>query len=365
MEIAELGEPSFACGKALGALRGARIRAYLSDWFESLRKAGVGDARTYIRTFLQDTNFVSAIKEWAPDLLEEVNGLAAGSDVPIEVALASQFMDEEWAYRAGFLNRAEHTEKCSSIAVRLGGDRTLIGQNMDLGAFTSGHQVLLRLGVSPCAPGSLIFSVGAIIGLLGVNSDRVGVCVNAMPDLPARHEGLPVAFVIRKLLQSVSASRAVAVLSEVPHATAQHYLIADPFEIRSFEVWPGGTVEVHAPTEGFVAHTNHAIASGFPSAVLKPRHRNSVARLDALHRHLRAAPPDLSALKRALCSCDDANHPVCRRIGEKSIDGNTTFTTGSMISCLDQETSIESLVSAGPPSLDSYISVELRATGPS
>jgi len=148
---------------------------------------------------LRHTDFLTAIRKHAPDLLEEVRGIAVGAIQPVELLLASQFMDEEWAYRRR-LQAAETPEKCSSVAVTRSG-LTWIGQNMDLGDYTDGHQVLTRIAPSGVEAGALIFTIGGMIGLMGVNSRGVGVCVNFLPQLANSPQGLPVAFVIRRLLQ--------------------------------------------------------------------------------------------------------------------------------------------------------------------
>lgn len=351
-------------GKALGAERGKQIESYLTAWSSSLQAAGIADPRSYLSEMLRDTDFSIAIRDHTPDLLQEVEGVAAAADLPLNLVLASQLMDEEWAYRPSFQSRSEAMQKCSSVAIRSDGGVTWIGQNMDLPRFTDGHQVLLRIASASDQPAALVFSVGGMLGLLGVNARGLGVCVNSLPQLPSASVGLPVAFVVRKLLQASSVDAAARLIHELPHATGQHYLLAGPTAIRSFEASPAGVVEYHSPDARRVLHTNHPLAAADVVSTPERLKINSVARLASLSGRLMNGNPALEAIKAALSSCDDPNHPVCRVAHDAAGVGAvlTNFTTGSMISALRQGASeITAWVSEGPPNSRGYTNVSLPA----
>jgi predicted choloylglycine hydrolase len=294
-----------------------------------------------------------------PDLLEEVRGIAAGANLPLEMALATQFMDEEWAYRRLVLSRTRVIEKCSSVAMVAPGGPIWIGQNMDLGGYTDGHQVLLRARGSSSEPGALIFTIGSMIGLLGVNDRGIGVCVNSLPQLPSARAGVPVAFVIRKLLQAITLQEAVHTVQMLPHATGQHYLIADSSRIKSYEASPEGVREFRPADPSRVLHTNHPFTD-LKSAPMSARYEaNTIARLNSLTTRLGHGPGGLEAIQGALSSFDDPDNPICRLRGAaRGANASTGFTTGSMISAL-RKNAVESWVSAGPPSMGGYRQVSL------
>src|SRR5258708_10830948 len=227
---------------------------------------------------LKDTDFLPAILAHAPDVLEEVQGIAEGSAQPFDLLLAAQLMDEEWAYRSSA--RADlgagGGQKCSSVAVSGSGNTVFIGQNMDLGGYTDGHQIALRIAPDGPRPGTLIFSISSMVALMGVNSRGIGVCVNAITQLPARRHGLPVAFMIRKLLQAHTLADSVETVTTIPHATPQHYVLADADSIRSFEVLPPRALEYYPPDATGVLHTNHPLEESLQPYGSYP---NTVARL--------------------------------------------------------------------------------------
>ncbi len=343
------GEPR-ARGRAYGELLAAQVRAHIAAWLLSLERAGLGDPRGYIGDMLRETDFTTAIRQYAPDLLEEVAGIAQGAEVEPDLVYALQLMDEEWFHR-GRRGSAARLEKCSSVAIVADGGPTWIGQNMDLGAYTDGYQALLGVEAHGDTPGVLVFTTAGMIGLMGVNDAGVGVCVNSLPQLPAAPEGVPVAFVIRRLLQTRSVSEAAALVQRMPHATNQHYVIAEPGAVRSFEASATGVVEYRAPDPSRVLHTNHPLGErqGEPEA---PEERtNSVARLTSLVNRLGDGCPGIEDIQAALSSRDDPQNPVCRIPDGEA--GRIGFTTGSMISALDHR-EIDSWVSPGPPSERGY-----------
>lgn len=353
--VALRGDPRTR-GIAHGRERAPQIARCLADWLQSLRAANIADPRAHLAHLLRDTQFLDSVEVHSPDLLEEVRGMAEGAGQPFELVYAAQLMDEEWAYRGSTDTGRAGLEKCSSVAVRTSDSSVLIGQNMDLGGYTDGHQSVLRIAPESAKPGALVFSISSMIGLMGVNTSHVGVCVNSIPQLPAARRGLPVAFVIRKLLQAEDLSQAAQLVRELPHATGQHYLLGDPTGIRSFEASSERVVELEPPESDRVFHTNHPLAAAWGSIESSA---NSVARLRSLRDRLARGRADVGALQAALASRDDPQHPVSRVASAAAqpnpLTGMIGFTTGSMISALVRQSDhIDSWISPGPPSLRGY-----------
>jgi hypothetical protein len=302
---------------------------------------------------LHDTDYRSSIRAHVPNLLEEVDGIADGAEIPRELVFALQLLDEEWAYRVRRLKRAPRLDKCSSLAIISESGPTWIGQNMDLGSYTDGWQALLRIDENGQRPTGLVFTTAGMIGLMGVNAAGVGVCVNSLPQLPSAAEGLPVAFVVRRLLQSRSIDEAAGIVLTIPHATNQHYVIAQAGAARSFEACAAGVSEYHAPDPMRVFHTNHPLSEVQGAPASEAQRKDTVARLRSLEERLSGGKPGLLEIQGALSASDDPSHPVCRL--RRPDGGPIGFTTGSMISALRLEPAdLESWVSAGPPSLGGY-----------
>lgn len=336
--VLEVGS-GFEGGRRQGRALGPLIRSHLKRLYRSWRRAGVEQPEAYGRELLRVTGFRSTVVRTMPRLLAEVDGIAEGAGLSADEAFLLQLIDEEWAWRR------RSGEKCSSFAISDAAAGVVrAGQNIDLPAYADGLQALV-LHTSGEAPRQLVFTTAGVLGLLGVNSAGVAVCVNAMPHLRSQPEGAPVAFVVRRLLEARSASEAVDFALGLPHATNQHYLVADRTGFHALEASADGVVRYVPPWPDRVFHTNHALAhpAGAPASV------NSIERLDTLVERLSRGRPGLKELQAALSSADHPDHPLCV---PRKTDGEAgeLMTAGAFISELSADGTVRGVYSFGPPS---------------
>lgn len=255
-------------GRDRGRAHGEQARPLVAEtigrWAAATLGPDADGARTlaYAREFVAGTGLMGTVDRLLPDLGEEIRGIAEGSGLPFEVIAAYNLMDEQWWYDAE--RRAPSPAGCSVLS-RTGRERTLLAQNMDLPTFMAGSQVVLRVD-APGEPEALVLSSAGMVGLTGVNAHGVGVCVNTL--LMLRHDcaGLPVAAVVRAALRSSTAADAVATLTSVPHASGQHYAVADRNGVTGLECSAAGCGVVPRPEPTALLHTNHPLVSGDLSA---------------------------------------------------------------------------------------------------
>ncbi|HEX9888972.1 MAG TPA: C45 family peptidase [Nitriliruptorales bacterium] len=319
-------------GQAHGeALRGA-IAEGLGRWHDALAAETGADPVSYLRDFVATTDFVPSIRRWTPQLLEEVRGIADGADQPFQAVLAYNLMDEEWLHhlRRRDVPPADEPHHCSTVGLRPAPGRpTLVSQNMDLPQHFDGSQIVLHAVPDDGLPEVLVLTAAGLIATTGLNSAGVGMCMNAVVQLDNEPHGLPVAFVIRGVLERTSRAEAVEFIRSVQHASGQVYTVGDPTGVTGLECSARGVVE-YAPEGPALAHTNHplvsdhmqqhlrrmaAAADGVESATL-----NSKQRLALLDERMAAEPqPDavLDVLR-------DRTVPVCR-VADDS--GAVTFGT--------------------------------------
>ena len=355
LPLVRAGGPARDRGVTIGRALKAQITAHIAAWRRSL--PADGDPDGYVARLLAETDFKPAIHRHAPDLLAELEGIAAGAGQPADQLYALQLLDEEWAWRTRRLMTAA-PPKCSSLAAVNADGSSWLAQNMDLGDYTDGFQVMLH--VDDCDhPSALVFSTAGMIGLMGVNAAGLGVCVNSLPQLPSAPEGMPVAFVLRRLLQAENLAEAANLVQALPHAANQHYLIAEPGAARSFEAGAAGVTEYRPVDSTSIFHTNHPLAAkpALPEAPIS--RENSEARLASLVARLSGGAAGLEEIEAALCAKDDPRHPVCRAAPAPAF-GPATITTGSMISLL-QSGGVRSWASAGPPDARGYAAFRLRS----
>jgi len=120
----------------------------VAKWKEFLNATRHVHPDQYIDKFLQETNFLPAIKKWTPDLLEETEGIGEGSGVDSKTIYAFQLMDEEWLFgRKTVLEGAKlGGPLCSALgAYNQEGYPAIQAQNMDIPSYSDGFQALLRI----------------------------------------------------------------------------------------------------------------------------------------------------------------------------------------------------------------------------
>ncbi|NOT31188.1 MAG: hypothetical protein HOP15_12130 [Planctomycetes bacterium] len=314
-------------GAAHGEALRESIHAAVEGWKGALTKPeGMGPGQ-YLNEFAGATDFASAIARHTPDLFHEIQGLAAGSGVPVDTIYALQMVDEEWCYAT----RQQFGEsggvgggvgdKCSVLARAGDGlHPTYVAQNLDGPGWLAGRLALVRHVERKKELDVLVLTFPGGLALNGMNARGVAVCVNALLTLRSAAKGLPVACVIRGALRRPSAVEAARFVQGVPHASGQCYTIGDPSRVVCLEA-SAGKVERVGDARG-LAHTNHPLANDDHGALGRwvaeqPAGTvvgmlNSEARLLACERRLAEGGDPLTNLRAALGSHDDPAYPVCR-----------------------------------------------------
>src|SRR2546430_16054550 len=330
-------------------------------WKTNLAETFKVDADRLISAFLKQPDYVPAIRQWTPDLLEEIRGIADGSEMPFNTILAFQLLDEIWVNgkAAGREAAAEH---CSGMGVaKKGTHPAYVAQNMDLESFRDGFQTVLHIKAEGGRPEQFVFTFAGFIAANGMNSRSIGICANTLSQLRHCRDGLPVACIIRGTLERTTLNDAIQFLKQVKHACGQNYILGGGGRVCDFECSAGKVVSF-APTSdtGVVYHTNHPLANDDYDAEyadsLKKTHPakrvkgNSEIRFQTLENRLKNLQNgiDVSSIESTLRSHDSREHPICRPVKEKS----AAFTFGSTIMKLSDKP--EFLVAPGPPDINPY-----------
>jgi isopenicillin-N N-acyltransferase-like protein len=300
-------------GRAHGESLRALIHELMMAWEDDVAAETDLWLDDYLRAFRTETDFLSAAARWAPDLLEEVRGIAEGACLPFDTCFALQCMDEHWTH-VEKLKEQKRPDTCSTLAVAAHGEHpTRLGQNMDLPPFLDGFQTLLRIEHEDHV--ALVPSYAGFLGLFGVNGAGLGVGVNALSQLGQSVRGLPVACVVRGVLTCSNVREAVTYLERVPHASAQHYLVADASEIVGLECSAGGVAHMSEATR--LCHTNHPLVSADVSDAYRgwdrdrqkadEEHALTLTRLDRLEEGIASEDLGLEEMQALLAK---VAHPI-------------------------------------------------------
>jgi isopenicillin-N N-acyltransferase-like protein len=349
LPLLRLSGPPRAQGRQHGDALRKSITEVRQRWRESLAQRFGVHPDSFIDTFLAQTQFLSAIRHWTPTLLEEIEGIAEGSGRALPETLAFQFMDEEWWFGARHYRRTSaEANQCSIIASR-GRDRQppILAQNMDLRAYLDGGQAV----ISTAQNGGLrtrVMTICGMIGLCGANDAGVGVAVNTLWQLPSAADGLPVACVMREILEQPNLAAATKWIFQPRHASGQHYLIGDPGGFASFEASATRVSNIPWKDSPTFVHTNHPVAAPGQER-FKTAEENSRDRYATLCNLMAARTPTIDEVKAAL-SCREGPHPISVR--PLPDDATSTMTFASIVMELRCPPTVQ--LAGGPPCSNAY-----------
>ena len=202
---------------------------------------------------------VAVNRRLAPDLVEEMQGIARGAAVPFErVFLLNSLLDLN-SFR--YLDLATAFAGCSTFAVaaEAGTGKTLVGQTYDMPAFHQDYLTLLRL--KPAAgPRQLVFTFAGIVGAAGLNEAGIALNINYLSPLDVGLGRLH-SVVVRQVLASTQLADALTHPVLPPRAGGAHFLVADrDGNVVSIETTARRFVVAY-PEGGAIGHTNHYLAA--------------------------------------------------------------------------------------------------------
>ena len=332
------------------------IHEHIGLWKHNIEEDLGVNPDEYLTQFIEETDFVTTVREWTPDLLIEVEGIADGAGLDFDTVFARQLSDEEpWFRLEKKLGQSWGvSEKCSALGVVPQGDMpAIVAQNMDTPAYYDGHQVLLHIKYPNSELEAFVFTVAGKLSLAGMNNAPFGICCNTIMQLNYAKNGLPEDFIVRGALAQPSFADALAFMRRVNHASGQNYVIGGAEQVLSLECSANKIVEFTPyPGANRVYHTNHPIVNDDQEinrqrlATMTPEQREARAtaytgydRLNTLERHLgnRDETVTVEKIKAVLSSHD---RPVC-------VDKAESITLGCLIMELSSTPTLE--LAPGPP----------------
>jgi isopenicillin-N N-acyltransferase-like protein len=201
--------------------------------------------------FNEAQKFKQSMENFAPHLIDELMGIAEGSELPLEKIMFLNLRPELTYQRP---------EYCTSFAIS--GANTLdgsplIGQNMDLYSKAEDQGVILHLKPKT-GPNILCWSLAGVVGQTGINSYGLARVGNGLTSIHWRNLGTPYHFLLRVILEQKCVGDAIEVIREAIRTKSSNILLADSnnnIADVEFTAYTDRTITPFAP--GFLAHSNH------------------------------------------------------------------------------------------------------------
>lgn len=183
-------------------------------------------------------------------MIQEMQGIADGAGVDFYDILALN-VRTEIAY-------GMYSDGCTAFAWKTK-DSSFLAQNWDWSH--EQHQNIIRAEIEqPGKPKISMMTEGGIVGKIGLNSEGVGVTLNAIRALGVSYDKMPVHLALRTVLNSNTRAAAADALRDSGVAAAAHIQIADKNTgAVGFECTSADIVELPMDSDGICTHSNHLI----------------------------------------------------------------------------------------------------------
>jgi isopenicillin-N N-acyltransferase like protein len=240
------GEP-FARGHQYGARAAASITANIQAYVDLIEfhaglaaEAALAAARA----------FAPLVETYAPDLIEEMRGIAEGAGCSLDEILLINARSE--------LMGAVQSGECTALAAGPGitaDGHVLLGQNWDWYTAIEVEPVLLEVR-QPDAPAILTLCEAGQVGKIGMNSAGLGICLNFLQHVD-RSQGLPIHVILRRMLGCPALGEAIHEAYRAPRGGSANVLLAHAEgDLVDLELTPLAADFLYGDA-GWLVHANH------------------------------------------------------------------------------------------------------------
>lgn len=261
--------------------------------------------------------YLPAAEAYAPEIVEEMKGMAAGAKV--------DFRD------IFFLNityelAVPSVMGCTSYAIApeaTADGEIIAGQNFDYVSVWQDSMVLLKMRPSG-GPAMMAFAPVGCLGLIGFNSAGISLNLNLVRNKSSLSPvgGVPSHIILGKVLSSENLGQAIGFIATAEGRSAKNYLLTSARgDIVDVEA-TADDVDISYPEDGILTHANHFKTERFKPDDLAPvqfpdsyvRSRRLLDLLKSHHGHLSVEViqellQDHNNYPNSICRHPDAQNP--------------------------------------------------------
>lgn len=199
--------------------------------------------------------FEESIRNFRPEYIDEMKGIAQGAGVPYEEILAINCRSELYAMKGGL------QQECTAFAIMPSASRNghvLAGQNWDNCYGQRDCMVVVHI-YQEDKPDIILFTEAGFIGGKGMNSNGLSLTLNAL-ETNFNSKGVPLHLKMRAALDSCHIAKAYESVAKPLSTVGANLIITSGDGVAlSAELTPDG-VDAVLPDQGVIAHTNHLLS---------------------------------------------------------------------------------------------------------
>lgn len=216
----------------------------------TLSKTDLGDEATLLELA---NRHLPLLNDFDPTLAEELAGIGRGADISLEkLVVLNHYTDLR------DLSLAHLDDGGCSVVYSPGEDGPLLGQTWDMHGSATDYVLLMELPNVADGGRTLLFTIAGCLGMTGLSTSGVGMCINNLNSLDAR-VGIVWPALVRRALKQHSAIGARDVVLSAPLGSGHHYSVVDDHHF--FGVETSGTKKkvTQVGLDRVHLHTNHCL----------------------------------------------------------------------------------------------------------
>jgi isopenicillin-N N-acyltransferase-like protein len=301
--------------------------------------------------------YLPYMEEYAPEIVEQLKGMAAGAKVDFRDILFLNITYE--------ISVPTVMEGCTSFAAS--GDATadgklITGQNLDHIEPWKDYMILLKMKPAN-GPGIMAVTAAGCLGLIGMNSAGISINLNLLRNKDSLEltGGVPTHVIVNKLFMSENIDKAIAAIASAEGRSAKNYLLAHGQEgIVNIETTTND-MEIQFPEKGVLTHANCFKTDRFKSTDLAPLLvPDSYIRFPRLLQLMEQHYGNISVDVMKQLLQDHVNYPnsICRHPDKKALlpYARIMKTLISIISCPEER---KAYIATGNPCENEYVEYQL------
>lgn len=255
--LIEICGAPFERGKMHGELAENQVRLSAHHYVEQIEKMGL--SRADIADMADE--FLPKLRDWAPDLVAEMEGISAGAGVPFEhIVLINA--------RTELLQLAKRKSKdikvpsdgCTGAVIMPAASKTktlLHGQTWDWKYECIETSLVIRI-LRDNGPDILTFTEAGALVRNGFNSSGTVITGNYLEcDRDYKDLGIPLTFIRRKALETDCFATTLKIITTTPKSGSNNMIVssAEGFAVN-LECAPDEVFPIY-PKNGLLVHANH------------------------------------------------------------------------------------------------------------
>ncbi|ATN37207.1 acyl-CoA--6-aminopenicillanic acid acyltransferase (plasmid) [Rhizobium sp. ACO-34A] len=244
-------------GRSYGEQARERIHGSVALYSGSLGKMGL--TKPDIAAMAID--FAPRIAAWAPDLMEEMEGIAEGANLALSDIVLINARTEVLQLGQRNSEKDQEPDGCTgavALPQATANGRLLHGQNWDWRAECAETSVVVKI-LRDDGPDLLTFTEAGGLARSGMNSAGISITANYLEcDRDYARLGIPLPFIRRRALEAGHFANALRVVATTPKSGSNNMMLAtaEGFAV-DLECAPDEAFAIYPDESGLIVHANH------------------------------------------------------------------------------------------------------------